>query len=232
MVEFFSEDRATVRRLVKLLSTSHSEATRLWGKLERPVRVRVFPSHQSLEEAIDQKYDWLLAWAMFDQLYIQAPRTWDPRKLGGLPKLLTHELTHVLMFQRCCDANNWLKRPIPFWFREGMASVTATQESWRLRRKELAEFLETELGKQLYQNPEKFLKSFQRQSYSLSHWMFVELLNQCSERRVRSYQRVESLLKGMKQGYPFSRAMELACGFTLTQFHARFLSSMKGLTAN
>ncbi len=229
VVEFYSADRDTVRRVVRILSRSLKAATRLWGEMERPVRVRLFPNHDSLEEAVNQRYDWLRAWAMYDQLYVQTPRTWNPRYLSALPKLLTHELTHVLMYQRCCHEGDWFKRPIPFWFREGMASVTAAQESWRLRRKQLAQFLETDLGMALFKNPEKYLKSYQRQGYSLSHWMFVDLLTQCSEQKIRSYRKVESLLKGMKQGYTFGKSMKLACGVTPKEFSKKFLASMKAL---
>src|SRR6185295_7528479 len=40
---------------------------------------------------------------------------------------LAHELTHCLMYQKSGTREDWAKKGIPLWFREGMATWTAEQ---------------------------------------------------------------------------------------------------------
>ncbi len=215
-------DQRVVRELVGLFRQSIFVSTRLWGSFRQSVTIRVFPNHRSLEEAVNRPHRWLRAWAMYDELYIQAPRTWKRGRLRSLPKLLTHELTHVLMYQRCCLRGDWFRKSIPFWFREGMASVTASQGSWRMSRKKLSRVLQTKFGKKLYQNPSRYLMRFQREAYSLAHWMFFDLLDRCAGERTKSYRRLENLLVGMKQGLSFNGAFHRACGFSHQAFRRKF----------
>ena len=60
---------------------------------------------------------------------------------GQVAELLTHELTHCLMYQRSATADSWPYKGIPLWFREGMASVTAHQGYRRPHDEDIARYL-------------------------------------------------------------------------------------------
>src|SRR5437764_8642843 len=101
-----------------------------WGTFRQGVWVRIFPDHKSLEDAVDRRgYPWLRAWAFGDQVLLQSPRSWSPEGKAqddDIVELLTHELTHALMYQLMQPATEppWAQEEPPLWFREGMASVT------------------------------------------------------------------------------------------------------------
>ena len=104
-----------------------------WGSFREGVFVHVLPDHAALEDAVARHgYPWLRAWAFGDQVLLQSPRTWicdPPAQDDDVTELLTHELTHALMYQlmqRGTDPS-WAAEEPPLWFREGMASVTADQ---------------------------------------------------------------------------------------------------------
>lgn len=222
-VTFYEEDQFVVGQLSSLVQRSLQKASQMWGKLEHPIHVRIFPTHVSLEQAVNRQYRWLRAWAMFDQLYLQSPRTWHPRQRSSLPKLLVHELTHVIMFQQCCSSQNWFRQHIPFWFREGMASVTAEQGTWRMSRMQLRELLQSDWGKVFWQNPSKHLDRSQREAYSLAHWMFVDLMRWCRNKNAQGTSAILQLLQHMKQGHAFASAFQHSCGVSLAGFRERFL---------
>ncbi|HEX9241082.1 MAG TPA: hypothetical protein VF875_01440 [Anaeromyxobacter sp.] len=101
-----------------------------WGGLRYPVTITIHPSHDALEAAVHrQNYDWLRAWARFQTIELQSPRTWS--FFGGsqkkLEELVTHELTHCAMYQLAGDDLTWMYKEIPRWYAEGVASVTAGQ---------------------------------------------------------------------------------------------------------
>jgi len=129
VVQFQPGDEGSARDVAKVLPRVE-ERLRRWGTFRAPVTVRIQPTHEALEEAAKRyDYAWLRAWARFDTVDLQSPRTWS--LLGAsqaqLLELLTHELTHCLMYQRAADAGNWTRKGIPLWFREGLASVSAGQ---------------------------------------------------------------------------------------------------------
>ena len=101
-----------------------------WGGLRYPVTITLHPTHDSLENAVHrQNYDWLRAWARFQTIDMQSPRTWSffGASQKKLEELLTHELTHCAMYQLAGDELTWMYKDIPRWFAEGVASVTAGQ---------------------------------------------------------------------------------------------------------
>jgi hypothetical protein len=123
------EDEGDARRVSAALLLAIPRTAR-WGALERPVTVTIHPSHEALEEAVRRPgYPWLRAWARYATIDLQAPSTWS--MLGAsdqkLLELLTHELTHCVMYQRAATDMDWSLKGIPLWFREGMASHTAAQ---------------------------------------------------------------------------------------------------------
>jgi hypothetical protein len=100
-----------------------------WGTLREPVTLVLLPSHQALEDALARHgYPWLRAWARYDEVLLQSPRTWgeDPSP-ADVRELVLHELTHCLMYQLSSDRAHWEDQDTPLWFREGMAAVTANQ---------------------------------------------------------------------------------------------------------
>ncbi len=110
-----------------------------WGGLLEPVRVTVVNSHWELEDAVGRPLPGISAWARRTQVLLWDPRWWplppvartDPARADSyrraqLTALLEHELTHCAMFQRAGRGPPSDPRDrIPFWFREGMATVTA-----------------------------------------------------------------------------------------------------------
>ncbi|HET8732801.1 MAG TPA: hypothetical protein VFM45_03400 [Anaeromyxobacteraceae bacterium] len=97
-----------------------------WGALPRPIVVRIQPSAEALAASAGRPGDtWLRGWARRGSVEIQAPRTWSrgPASDGAVATLLTHELSHCLLFARL--PGDWTRRDVPPWFEEGMASYTA-----------------------------------------------------------------------------------------------------------
>ena len=129
-LEYQARDAAAARRVAEALVKALPCAER-WGQLRVPVTVVLHPSHAALEEAVHRDgFAWLRAWARFDTIDLQSPRTWNlifPPTLAEIEELLAHELTHCVMYQRAGTASSWPYKGIPLWFREGMASVTAGQ---------------------------------------------------------------------------------------------------------
>ena len=188
-----------------------------WGTLTTPITIRIFPSHGSLEEAVLRRYKWLRAWALYNEVYLQSPRTWNIKYYqSDLLELLTHELTHVVMYQLCCQQQSWFKRPIPFWFREGMASYTAHQ-GYRRYKKLLPEFLRKPIGKKVLQRPSRHLHRHQGMAYSIAHWMFVDFIKKWKLKGARQ------LLEMMRTGKTFDGAFQKITGMTNKTFKKRFM---------
>jgi hypothetical protein len=123
------EDAAAAADVRRAVETAAPRVAR-WGGLRRPVTITIHPSHAALERAVHRPgYAWLRAWARFDTIELQSPRTWG--LLGAserkLRELVTHELTHCAMYQLAGDEQTWMYKDIPRWFSEGIASVTAAQ---------------------------------------------------------------------------------------------------------
>jgi len=122
------DDRAA-RQVLRALLAAAPRAER-WGPLAHEVTVTLHRDHAALEAAVHRPgYDWLRAWARFQTVDLQSPRSWG---LLGVPdrrieELLAHELTHCAMYQRAGDELTWMYKEIPRWFSEGIASVTAGQ---------------------------------------------------------------------------------------------------------
>jgi len=122
------DDRAA-RQVLRALQAAAPRAER-WGPLAHEVTVTLHRDHAALEAAVHRPgYDWLRAWARFQTVDLQSPRSWG---LLGVPdrrieELLAHELTHCAMYQRAGDELTWMYKEIPRWFSEGIASVTAGQ---------------------------------------------------------------------------------------------------------
>ncbi|HVP61516.1 MAG TPA: hypothetical protein VMT11_13200 [Myxococcaceae bacterium] len=138
--------RSTVPEAAKVLSR--------WGGLREPVRITVVNSHWELEEAVGRPLPGISAWARRSQVVLWDPRWWplppsaehDPVLAAQVRRtqvtgLLEHELTHCLMFQRAGPTPADPHQRIPFWFREGMAAVTAGESAQWPPPESLAQWL-------------------------------------------------------------------------------------------
>ena len=186
-----------------------------WGALRVPVRVLVLPSHEALEAAVNRHdFDWLRAWARYDQIYVQSPSTWS--LLGANPadvdELMLHELTHCVMYQRSAGAVDWSRKQIPLWFREGMASVTASQGFRWLSLEELARFYSERPGQDPVTNPDAFYRGQNTLVYGASHHAFGFLIRRYGEEAVRR------TMEGMARGAAFPEAFLAATGISAPAF--------------
>jgi hypothetical protein len=121
------EDAESAEKVRSALTFAAPRIAR-WGGLRYPVTITIHPTHDALESAVHrQNFDWLRAWARFQTIDLQSPRTWSffgaPQK--RIDELVTHELTHCVMYQLAGDELTWMYKDIPRWFGEGVANVTA-----------------------------------------------------------------------------------------------------------
>jgi hypothetical protein len=186
-----------------------------WGTLREPVTLQVLPDHKSLEEAAHQRgLDWLHAWSRYDEVLVQAPRTWS---LGGanqaqINELILHELTHSLMYQLAADRLGWSRKQIPLWFREGMASYTAEQAYRWVSLEEIARHLERVPGSDPVLKPGQLYREDSNLVYGVAHHTFAFLVRRYGEDSVRA------LLREMRGGRTFPEAFESAVGLTQDAF--------------
>ncbi len=196
-----------------------------WGPPSHEVTIDVLPDHGALERAIRRPgWPWLRAWARYDVVYVQSPRTWGLFAGGAasLRDLLTHELTHCAMFQAAAGPDDWTSRRIPLWFREGMASWAAKQGDRRFTRHELAEILRRPGGAELHPLRDGEALSLRRPAlaYSAAHWAFLALIARFGEPGVRR------VLDAMRSGLTFRAAFERALGLSEDDFARAFRADL------
>ncbi len=232
-------DERGARAVIRAVEAAAPRVGR-WGALARPVTITVHPDHEALEAAAQRHgYEWLRAWARYDTIEIQSPRSWG--LLGAsarkLEELLTHELTHCAMYQLAGDELTWMYKEIPRWFSEGIATFTAGQgyrfpdaeELWRFYEKRLpgSGFGEPGHARASPRRPVAFHGDpivdsdpiYQEQSqivYGAAHLAAEFLLRRYGEERVR---RIFLLMGG---GMRFPAAFEEAIGITDAEFAADF----------
>ncbi|HEX5746366.1 MAG TPA: hypothetical protein VFZ09_08980 [Archangium sp.] len=178
-----------------------------WGALREPVTIRVMPDHAALESAVRARgYDWLRAWSRYDEVFVQAPSTWD--KAGAtqaqINELLLHELTHSVMYQLVEDRRT--SKRIPLWFREGMASYTAEQAYRWVSLEEIAKHYERAPTSDPVRNPGDLYRDDSNFIYGVAHHTFAFLVKRYGEEPVRG------LLREMRSGKEFPEAFESAIG--------------------
>jgi hypothetical protein len=237
-LEYEPRDAGAARRVRQALTRAIPCAER-WGRLRAPVTIVLHPSHEALEAAVHrQGYGWLRAWARYDTIDLQSPRTWnlvlEPSD-AELEELLAHELTHCVMYQQAASAWSWPYQEIPLWFREGMASVTAGQGHKRARHGALQAFWSRPLpgagdgsgsggagavrprpGGDPLDDPEPLYRSDSALVYGAAHLAFQFLLDRYGADRVRQ------LLAAMGEGHTFPVAFRQAMGLSAREFEADF----------
>ncbi len=194
-----------------------------WGGLRAPTRIVVVPSHAALEARAHRAgYGWLRAWARYDVVYVQALRSWEiTPPLPEVQALLTHELAHCAMYQAASSGDDWARKEIPLWFREGLASWTAKQGGKRLSREELRRALDARPDVNPFVDAEQRAQREDRLVYGAAHWAFAAL-EQLGDARILS------LLEAMRRGWTFPTAFAQIYGDEPQTFEARTLAELRG----
>jgi hypothetical protein len=228
-LQYWPEDTEAAEQVELALRQAVPAAER-WGRLSAPVLVTIHPTHQALEAATQhQGYSWLRAWARYASIDLQSPRTWSLGRASdaGMAQLLTHELTHCVMYQSVASEGTWQKRNIPLWFREGMASVTAGQEHKRASREVISRFYRTQAAADgarpagdPFAEPELLYQSESDLVYATAHRAFDFLVDRYGEGSIRR------LLASMGEGSGFGDAFQQAVGVPLQDFEREFRRSV------
>ena len=169
--------RETVPVAARLLSR--------WGGLSEPVVITVVNSRWELDEAVGRTIPGISAWARRNQVVL-----WDPRWWPMLPgvqeapalaarvrqtqvtELLEHELTHCLMFQRAGGSPSDPRDGIPFWFREGMATVTAGEGAQWPPPESLSQWLAAHPDVDLLRDAGKVVRTDRAVAYGAAYHAF------------------------------------------------------------
>jgi hypothetical protein len=214
-----AEDAASERLVAEALAVAVPKVER-WGKFVAPVSVRIHPTHDALERAVNRiDYAWLRAWARYDTIDIQSPRTWS--MLGAsraqIVELVTHELTHILMYQRIGSADDWMRKAIPLWFREGMASVTSQQGYRRPGVPEVRRWLKEHPRTDPIADAERLYRTENDIVYGAAHRAFEKLEERFGDAAIGA------LMDRVRAGDTFERAFQSALGEPPHVFTADFL---------
>lgn len=181
----------------------------VWGGIREPVTMRVMPSHELLEKAVNRDgYGWLRAWAKYDEVFIQSPKTWSVFGAGqnDVDELVLHELTHCVMYQASGTRTSWTRKQIPLWFREGMASYTAQQAYRWPSLEDLARFYDEAPERDPVTAPESLYQKDNDIVYAAAHHAFTFLVHRYGEDRVRE------ILAKMNSGAFFTDAFKRSVG--------------------
>ena len=202
VIEYSDPDSSALAAIAQAVESAAPPIAR-WGELRSPVKIEMLPSHELLEQAVNRPgYDWLRAWARYDEVFIQSPRSWGfigPTQ-GEINELLIHEITHCMMYQQSSDRLTWSEKEFPLWFREGMASYTAGQGYRWPTVEELARFFETHPKEDPIAHADALYKQQSDIVYSAAHHAFVYLVQRYGEAGVRD------ILHAMRPGPSFSEA--------------------------
>ena len=197
-----------------LLKAAVPEAARAltrWGGLREPVRITVVNSHWELEEMVGRPLPGISAWARRTQIILWDPRWWplpptaeqDPALAARIQRtqvtgLLKHELTHSLMFQRAGRPPADPGDRIPFWFREGMATLTADEGAQWPPPESLSQWLATHPDVDLLRDAPKLARTDPAIAYGAAYHAFAFLESRYGDATV-----LQILdLMGIRDGFP------------------------------
>jgi hypothetical protein len=223
-VVYTDADARQVPRIEQGLLAAGARVAR-WGNFREGIYVHLLPDHSALEDAVDRHgYPWLRAWAFGDQILLQSPRSWNdvaPASDEDLVELLTHELTHALMYQLMQTANDpaWAAEEPPLWFREGMASVTSGQGRRRLAVRDLVRWMRAHPGVDLLNPSPELYRTEKDAVYGAAHRAFELLLNVAGDEAIRD------LMRRMRSGSRFDAAFAASVGIARADFESEALRS-------
>ncbi|MBI5496783.1 MAG: hypothetical protein HY904_17350 [Deltaproteobacteria bacterium] len=204
--------------VVHLSAMEAVEVAQRWGGLRVPVNLRIHPTHQGLEEASRQSnVPWMRGWARFDEVELEAPSRWGgDRAPQNVTELLSHELTHVVMYQRIGERDTWMHVQIPLWFREGMASVTSRQGYRRMTGEQLGTWLRQHPSDDPWLQADALAHGAQPVVYGAAHRAFERLL------AAHGDEGVGRVLDGLRAELGFDRAFADGVGVEPQAFLANF----------
>lgn len=206
------QDPEVRNQVLRLLDDAVRGASR-FGALPGAVVLTVHATHADLERATGRTgVPWMRAWARRGAVDVQSPRTWSRGRASdrALLQVLTHELTHCVLFQAA--GRDGRARDIPLWFTEGMASVSAGERHAVARVEAVRE-------------PGPVLRSDPATAYGTADRAFRELLHLAGEDSARV---VVALLGA---GRDFPSAFEGAVGISLARFEAGVERSLSAVAA-
>jgi hypothetical protein len=238
-IHYWLEDGEAAAQVARALGRSVPRVAR-WGRIGKEVTITIHSTHAALEAAVHREgYEWLLAWARYQTIDLQSPRTWGwfGAKDPEVEELLTHELTHCAMYQASASEWTWPHKGIPLWFREGMASVTAGQGYRRTSHEELwgyyaksvpgagdgypsamaraARGYVSQDGDPVT-DPEPLYQERSDVVYGAAHRTFEFLVSRYGEQRVRTAMTL------MREGRSFEKAFQEAFGISEAAFASEF----------
>lgn len=214
---------ADVARVEAAVKAAHEGLAR-WGGLPEPLTIYLVGTHTDLERAVGRSgYDWLRAWTRRDNVIFQAPSTWNASD-EALKKLVLHELTHAVLFQRSGGAQSWAGKGIPLWFREGMAVANAGQQGQYPSLEDTTLWLSKNPALDAFANGEELSKNQSSEVYGFALHAFEYL-----EERV-GHEKVRALIDAIHDAADFTAAFEPTLGLSLPQFQSEFLTFLQRRT--
>jgi hypothetical protein len=205
---YTSKDAPTVPMVRRAVENAAPRLSR-WGTFREPVTLVIHPNHAALERAaLRPDHDFLRAWARYEQVEVQSPRTWTNAGASQkqVDELLLHELTHSLMWQASASVSDWTQKGIPLWFSEGMASYTAGQGYRVPSLEDLARFLHQYPQADPLARAESLYEKENATVYGAAHHAFTFLMQRYGEDRVRA------VLSAMRAGHDFRGAFDKGIG--------------------
>ena len=184
-----------------------------WGALPASLTLTVHPTHADLERATGRSGNpWMRAWARSGTVDLQSPRTWTRGRATdeALARILSHELTHCVLFE--ATGREWRARGVPYWFQEGMASFAAGEHH-------------AVAHPDAVHHPGPFLRTDPRVAYGTADRAFRELLRQFGEPRVRR------LLARLGEGQAFAVAFGDAMDASLAEFESELGRRLSAVAA-
>jgi hypothetical protein len=227
-IDFVEWNEETSELLHEAVPEAAKVLTR-WGGLTEPVRIRVVNSRWELEEAVGRKIPGISAWARRNEVIVWDPRWWpEPPGVQESPALaarirrtqvialLEHELTHSLMFQRAGPSPADPRERIPFWFREGMATVTAGEGAQWSPPETLSQWIAAHPGVDLLRDAARIVRTDPAIAYGAAYHAFDFLDRRYGDATVLR------MLDGMRVREGFPEAFRDAVGVSVESFATDF----------
>jgi len=190
-----------------------------WGRFRHPVRVHTTMDRNEVSASSGHTGDGLLcAVARHDSLVLLAPDRWRiPPTSSQLERTIVHELTHVLVFQRCAPTDRAREVVLPTWFREGMATVVAEGSPAPSERRSLQGHGKLE---DLALADANLLGRQPKACYTLAALTFAAWMEQFGQRHL------SSVFREMRLGHGFNAAHRKACGIAHRAWLGQWLDSL------
>jgi len=180
-----------------------------WGLYRESIDMYIYPDHDTMEEGTWQHgKSYMVGFGQYATVSLQSPRTWSKsRWQRHFREVMTHELTHIMMYQTACNRCWWFWCGIPLWFRGGLASYVADQ-GWR--RGDRAGLREYYFSSHYVGDPLLDDEAVKRRNtsivYRAGHWAFTDLVALCGK------DRVAGIMTAMDHGADFDDAFKDTVG--------------------